>query len=252
MASICVAVITRNEEKNIAECLAGAAWADEILVLDSLSTDGTVELARRQGARVFQRAFTNFAEQRNAALCLARSDWVLFVDADERISPALAEEIRQQVEATEQDQNLVCGFWVPRENHIWGKVIRHAGWYPDYQLRLLRRGRASYDPAREVHELVRLEGEGKYLSEPLIHYNYHSIRQFATKQKLYSAIQARSMLQAGIRPKPHNYVLQPLREFWRRYVRLRGWQDGWRGLLLAVLMGYYTLDTYLTLRRLTR
>lgn len=250
MATICVGVLTRNEEKNISACLETARWADEIVVLDCLSTDRTVAQARRYTPRVFERPFTNFAEQRNAAMALVQSDWLFFLDADERITPSLAEEIRTVVNANGDQGEAVAGFWVPRENYIWGSLIRHGGWRPDYQLRLLRRGRAAYDPSREVHEVVRLEGTAAYLKNPLLHYNYDSLRQFTSKQRLYSGIQARSMWRNGVRPRPRNYVLQPLREFRRRYFELGGWGDGWRGLLLAALLGYYTLDTYLKLRRL--
>jgi (heptosyl)LPS beta-1,4-glucosyltransferase len=170
---------------------------------------------------------------------------VFFVDADERATPELATEIRRAI----QDEAR-SGWWVPRHNYIFGRVIRHAGWYPDYQLRLLRHGKARYDPTREVHEIVILDGEEGYLENPLIHYNYATLAQFVEKQDRYIDYEAKILFDQGARPRPHNFILQPLREFGRRYVSLAGYKDGFHGLLLSLLMAYYTLVMYLRLRRL--
>jgi len=188
------------------------------------------------GAKVHQRPFVNYPLQRNAALQLASRDWVFFVDADERVTPDLAEEIRRVA-----DETAFVGWWVPRKNYIFGKWIRHAGWFPDYQLRLLRRDRARYDETREVHELVDLDGEAGYLESPMTHYNYDTVEQFRAKQDLYVDYEARMMLEAGQRAKPHNFILQPLRQFHWRYFALEGYKDGWHGLLLSFLMAYYEL-----------
>lgn len=238
-------ILTKNEEKNIAECMASVQWADEVVVFDAFSQDGTVEMARESGAKVLQHPFRNFAQQRNAALDAVDSDWVFFVDADERATPELAAEIRRAI----QDESR-SGWWVPRHNYIFGRVIRHAGWYPDHQLRLLRQGQARYDPRREVHELVILDGEVGYLENPLIHYNYDTLAQFVERQNRYTDYEARILFDQGVRPKPHNFILQPLREFRRRYVSLEGYKDGFLGLLLSLLMAYYNLVMHLRLRRL--
>ena len=240
-----VIILTKNEEKNIADCIASVQWADEVVVFDSFSRDGTVEIARGLSATVFQHPFQNFAQKRNAALDVVDTDWVFFVGADERATPELASEIRRAI----QDESR-SGWWVPRHNYIFGRVIRHAGWYPDYQLRLLRHGQARYDPRREVHELVILDGDEGYLENPLIHYNYANLAQFVERQHRYTDYEARILFDQGVRPKPHNFVLQPLREFRRRYVSLEGYKDGLHGLLLSLLMAYYTLVMYLRLRRL--
>jgi (heptosyl)LPS beta-1,4-glucosyltransferase len=240
-------ILTKDEEKNIRDCITSLQWADEVVVFDAFSQDGTVELARESGATVVQHPFHNFAQQRNAALDAVDCDWVFFVDADERATPELASEIRRAI----QDESR-SGWWVPRHNYIFGRVIRHAGWYPDYQLRLLRRGRARYDPKREVHEIVILDGEEGYLENPLIHYNYDTLAQFVERQNGYTDYEARILFDQGVRPKLHNFILQPLRELRRRYVSLEGYKDGFRGLLLSLLMAYYTLVMYLRLRRLWR
>ena len=245
MPTISAVILTKNEARNIADCLASVRWADEVLVLDSFSTDDTVAIAQAQGARLAQRAFQDWANQRNAALDLAVGEWVFFVDADERATPELAAEIRG---VSAQDSPV--GWWVPRRNYIFGQWIRHAGWSPDYQLRLLRRGRARYDPTRPVHELVLLDGEDGHLQNPLLHYNYDRLSQFIAKQNRYTSLEARELQAKGIRARPWSPILQPWREFWRRYVTLEGYKDGGHGLLLSLLMAYYSGVTYVKLWRL--
>jgi hypothetical protein len=138
---------------------------------------------------------------------------------------------------------------VPRYNYIFGKLTLGAGWYPDYQMRLLRRGYARYE--RPVHEVVVLEGVEGCLQNPLIHYNYDTIEQFHSKQRRYIQHDAQELDRQGIRFKPHNLVLQPLRHFWWRYIALRGYRDGLHGLRLCALLAYYYgFRTYLQLREM--
>lgn len=240
-------VLTKNEERNIVACLESLRWADELVVLDSLSTDRTVRLAEEAGARVLTRPFDHYAAQRNAALEAVDAEWVFFVDADERATPALADEVREKIASAAPQ---VAGYWVPRENHIVGRVMRGGGWHPDYQLRLLRRGRARYDPARPVHEVVLLDGEAGYLQHPLIHYNYDTWGEFHAKQRRYAELEALALYCQGVRPLPHRYVTQPWREFRRRYFALAGYRDGWHGLRLSLYMAWYTLVAYARLRSL--
>ncbi|MBV8085303.1 MAG: glycosyltransferase family 2 protein [Chloroflexi bacterium] len=236
---ITAAVIAKDEERHIAACLETIAWADDRLVLDSGSSDRTSELAHQGGARVDIRAFDDFAHQRNAALALAKHDWVLFVDADERVTPELAAECRRTVANPEH-----AGYFIPRLNRIFGKVIRHAGWYPDYQMRLLDRRQAQYDEAVPVHEVVRLDhGQPGYLREHFIHYNYDSVGQFLAKQRRYSALEARRLQFEGPVRK-RSLLSMPVREFVRRYWTLEGYRDGGHGLLLSALMAYFTFQTY--------
>ncbi len=245
MAGLSVIILTRNEERHIADCLRSVDWADEVIVLDSLSEDRTVEIARSMGAIIHQRPFLNYADQRNAALDLVDNDWVFFIDADERATPELAAEVRRVIA-----EEKMAGWWVPRRNYIFGKWIRHAGWYPDYQLRLLLRGLARYDQAREVHELVILEGETGYLKNTLLHYNYDTLAEFMARQDVYTDYEAKILYDQGIRPKWRNFILQPLRELKRRYISLEGYKDGFHGLLLSLLMAYYNFVMYCRLRQL--
>ncbi len=245
-------MLTLNEDENIGPCLETVQWADELLVVDSFSQDRTVEIAEAHGAQVHQRTFRDYADQRNAALELARHDWVLFVDADERVTPELAAEIQRVLTQAGQNENAPVGYWIPRRNYIFGKWIRHTGWYPDHQLRLMRRSRARYDPARQVHELVILNGPAGRLEHPLVHYNYATLGEFIARQNRYSDYDARVLFNQGVRARPHNFILQPLREFRRRYFTLQGWRDGWHGLLLSLLMAWYELVKYAKLWGLAR
>lgn len=250
MSRISALVLTLNEAENIGPCLDALNWTDEQVVLDSGSTDATVAIAAARGARVAERRFDTWADQRNHALRLATCEWALFVDADERAPPELASEIRAAVK--EADGRGIVGYWLPRQNLIVGRWIRHGGWFPDYQLRLFQRVRGHYDPSRPVHEIVVLDGPSARLRSLLVHHNYASWRQFWARQRGYARHEAARLKALGVRPKPHNYVLQPLREFHRRYWELAGHRDGAHGLILAALLGYFTIVAYVDLRRLWR
>lgn len=240
-------ILTYNEQHHVVDCIETLRFADQIIVFDSFSTDRTAEFARTAGAQVIEHPFENYANQRSAALDAVResADWVLFVDADERVPSALAAEARQCM-----DYPGFAGFRIPRDNYLFGRLTRGAGWYPDYQTRLLRVGAARYDPTRQVHEVVILDGKEGTLKNAFIHYNYASLRQFVEKQRRYVAYDARILMEQGIRPKPQNYVLQPLRHFWWRFITLKGYIDGLHGLRLSLLMAYYELKKYLLLREL--
>ncbi len=249
MTTLAAIILTYNEAAHIVDCIASVRFADVIIVFDSGSTDATVRLAQQAGAEVIQRPFDHYAGQRNAALdaVKGRADWVLFVDADERVTPELAAEVRAAVSRAD-----CTGYRIPRLNYIFGQLTRGAGWYPDYQTRLLRVGAAHYDPERQVHELVVLAGAEGTLNQHFIHYNYQNMAQFVHKQQRYSAYDARILYEQGIRPKPQNYVLQPWRQFWWRFGTLKGYRDGLHGLRLSLLMAWYEFRKYVLLRNLWR
>ncbi len=242
-------ILAKNEAEHIAACIRSAQWADAVMLADSFSDDGTTELAAAEGAIIYQHKFVNFSVNRNLALADAAAegaDWVFFIDADERATPELGAEIRRVVAGDE------AGWWVPRYNVMWGHTLKGGGWYPDAQLRLLKVGRAAYDPTREVHEIVQLDGRAGTLQEHLIHYNYKSLAQFHHKQNRYIDFEARILHKQGIRARPWTYLSMPVREFWRRYARLGGYRDGLLGLQLCGLMAWYMFLTYARLRRLYR
>jgi glycosyltransferase involved in cell wall biosynthesis len=236
--SISAVVVAQNEERHIAACLRGLTWADERLVLDGGSRDRTIAVATRAGARVERRPFDDFAHQRQAALGMARGDWVLFVDADERVSTGLAAEVRGAAAS-----DAAAGYWVPRRNYIWGRWIRGGGWFPDAQLRLLRRDRAGYDLGGLVHEVGRVDGELGRLRCALVHYNYETVGQFVRKQRQYARLDARMRVAAGERGRARRLLSMPARELWRRYVRLEGRRDGVHGAVLAALTALAAADT---------
>jgi (heptosyl)LPS beta-1,4-glucosyltransferase len=236
VSNLTAAVIARDEERELPECLASLSFADEVLVLvDAATRDKTREVARQHGARVEERPFDNFANQRDAALRLACGRWVLFVDADERVPPGLRDEVLARI----AEPKGCRGFWIPRDNYLLERLVRHAGWYPDHQLRLLERTAAHYDPARVVHELAIVDGPVGYLRAPLIHLNYRSLGEFVHKQERYSHLEAQRWLRTFGRPRLRAVLGQPAREFWRRYVTLRGYREGRLGLVLSLLLAYY-------------
>jgi glycosyltransferase involved in cell wall biosynthesis len=241
-------VLTKNEERHIGDCLDSLGWADQCVVFDAFSSDRTAEISDAHGARVVQHPFRDFAAQRDAALDAVEARWIFFVDADERATPALAEEVRRKIGDPQQSRK--DGWWVPRHNYMIGHRMRGGGWFPDYQLRLLRRGRSRYDAARPVHEVVILDGEAGYLENVLIHYNYDTVAQFRHKMSRYTRFEAQILQDQGVRVRPWTYVSMPLREFRRRFVELRGYQDHFYGLLFCGLMAWYTLLTYWRLRQI--
>jgi (heptosyl)LPS beta-1,4-glucosyltransferase len=245
--TIAAVVLTLNEASHIADCIKTLTWADDVLVFDSFSSDGTVARATAAGARVIQNAFENYAQQRNAALAAVEATWVFFVDADERMDAALAAEVRAAAASGAHD------VWsVPRHNYLFGKLTLGAGWYPDFQARLFRVGHSGYDPTRHVHELPVFSGELGKLTRELTHFNYATVAQFHAKQRKYSDHDAQILFNQGVRPKPRNFVLQPAREFWRRFVTWRGYRDGLHGVRLSLLMAFYNLRMYRKLAVLWR
>jgi (heptosyl)LPS beta-1,4-glucosyltransferase len=246
-----IVLIARDEERHIADALASAApVADELLVvLDSRSADRTAEIARTHGATVVEQRFVSFPRQRNVALDRCGGDWVFFLDADERLTPELVAELRDVRDRREHEH---VGYSVPRFNLYFGRPLRGGGWYPDRQLRLLRRGHARYDELRLVHELVRLDGSSGELGGHLLHINIESWPELHAKQRRYALAEAQTLALAGVRARWRNLILQPLREIKRRFVTWRGYRDGLLGLALALTMGYYELVKYLHLKGLER
>lgn len=226
-------ILTLDEQRHIADCIQSLTWADQVLVFDSFSADQTVAIAEQHNARVIQHRFENYAQQRNAALqAVPETDWVFFVDADERATPELAAEIRQVIQSSQ-----AVGYYVPRHNYIFGKLTLGAGYFPDYQMRLLRSGKAHYE--RPVEEIAVLDGPAGYLENVLIHYNYADLAQFHAKQRARAALEVQALQQKGVLPRLDHLLSMPLRHFWWRFVTLRGYRDGWHGARLCALLSYY-------------
>jgi glycosyltransferase involved in cell wall biosynthesis len=251
-----VAIPAKNEERYIAGCLESVqGLADEVLViLDPETQDRTAAICREKGARLEVVPFVSFARLRNRALELCQYNWVFFLDADERATEELRQEVRAvtAVEPDPNDSQAVVGYWIPRHNYFFGRPVRHAGWYPDHQLRLMWRERAHYPEEQKVHEVVRLQGKAGYLAGHLLHHNVDTPAEFRAKQRRYAHLEAASLWEKGVRARPRHLLTRPLREFWRRYISLAGWKDGLLGLYLCAAMGYYTFCTYRILLRRQR
>ena len=236
-ARLSVVVVTQNEEERIRACLESASWADELIVVDAESSDKTATVARELTDHVFVRPWPGFAAQKNFGLEQARGDWILSLDADELVSNPL----RQEIAAILAGGGEHAGYAIRRRNVFWGRWIRHGGLYPDWQLRLFRRGRGRFTE-RTVHESVTVDGSVGRLSGHLEHRSYRDVADFLERADRYSTLAAGEWLAAGRRSRPlTDLVVRPAGRFLTMYVARAGFLDGWRGFLLAVLYAYYVL-----------
>lgn len=224
-----VAIITRNEAHNIAHCLRSVAFADEVVVLDQASTDGTRELAARQGARVIDSSdWPGFGPQKNRAVEACRGEWILSLDADERVSDALRAEIEAALAAPGFDV-----YEMPRRSTYCGRFLHHGGWWPDRCVRLFRRGTARFSEAR-VHERLLTHRPIGRLSAPLVHYSFRSMDDVLAKMNRYSSDSAAALAARGRVPGLATAIVHGLAAFLRTYVIRLGFLDGRHGFLLAV------------------
>ena len=242
LSSLSVIVITKNEAANIRDCLQSLAWADEIIVVDSASTDETCSIAKEMGARVRVHAdWTGFGPQKNRALGYASKDWVFSIDADERVTPELRAEIEQAMRAGKAD-----GYFCPRLSQFCGQFVHHSGWYPDYVLRLFRRGTGKFSDSL-VHEIVQLTGATAKFRNPLLHYSYLTADDVERKVEQYSTAAALQMFQSGKRSSRVGAVLRGGWAFVRTYLLRLGVLDGSAGLNIARMNAR---TTYLKYRKL--
>jgi glycosyltransferase involved in cell wall biosynthesis len=231
-----VTIITLNEAEHVAAAIDSAAWADEVVVVDSGSTDDTVNIAAARGARVEMRPWTGYVDQKNHAAGLAANDWIFSLDADERIPAPLAGEIKR-VLATEPS---VCAYRVPRVTFHLGRWIRTTDFYPDFQTRLYDR-RAARWHGKYVHESVSVDGPTGELANELEHYSYRDLRDHLDRINHYSTLAARQMHEAGRRASTLDLLVHPPAAFLRNYVLRRGVLDGTAGLTLSLLNSYSVL-----------
>lgn len=241
-ATLSVAIIAKNERRNLPRALRSVAGlADETVVLDGGSTDGTPALARALGAKVHARAFDGFASQKNAALDLCTGDFILVLDADETVPPPLAAAIRGVL----ADPAAAPGYALARRSLFLGRFLRHSGWFPDYTTRLVRRGRARFAPAL-VHESLAVDGPVARLPPEahLDHYTTESIAAHLTKMNRYTSLSARDFTSARRRPGLPELALLPPFIFLKTWVLKRGFRDGREGFVLSVLSAFYVFVKY--------
>jgi len=229
-----VTIIAWNEEERLRACLESVAWADEIIVVDAESTDKTVQVAREFTDKIWVRPWAGFATQKNFALEQATGEWVLSLDADERVTAELRERIGRIVRAN----GPADGYSIPRKNVFWGAWVRHGGLYPDYQLRLFRRDAGRFVDSA-VHESVVVEGHVKAVAEPMLHHSYRGLEDFVARSNRYSTLAAQEIVRRGGQVGLTDLALRPLGRFLSMYVLRLGFLDGWRGFMLAVLYANY-------------
>ena len=239
-APLTVITLTKDEERNIADCLASAAWADEIIVIDSGSTDGTVAIARRYTQNVLELPWRGYGAARNAALARARSPWVLWLDADERVTPELGAEIRGILA---KDDPAVAGYAVARRAYFCGKWIRHGGWYPSRVVRLFRKQAASFSETR-VHERLVIAGQIARARHDLLHHTDPDLQHYFTKFNAYTSLAADDMFDAGKRFAVPDMVVRPTFQFLKMYLLRLGFLDGMHGLVLAAASAAYVFAKY--------
>ena len=246
MEKISVTIITKNEERNIRDCLESVKWADEIVVVDSGSTDDTLKICKSIQARIYQEDWKGFSRQKNSAIEKAGNEWILSLDADERIPPDLRKEIQTILEQNPPEQ----GYFIARRNFFLGRWIRHCGWYPDYNLRLFRKSQGRFGE-RAVHERVEIQGKLGYLKHPLEHKTYCSLGDFIQRMDRYSTLAAAEMRSQGRSYRFSDALLRPPFTFLQMYFLRAGFLEGYLGFLLSILYSFYTFLKYSKLKELS-
>lgn len=236
MPKLALLIIAFNEEAHIAACIRSASFANEIIVVDSGSTDRTVAIAQELGAKVYYHKMTSFSEQRNVALDHAAADWVLFLDADERISPELARTIEQKL----LDSHGYAAFRLPRRSYFLGQWVR--GWYPDRVIRLFERTKGRYTGI--VHEAVHIDGSVDTLNEDIIHYPYKDIETYMNKMNKYTTMAAQELFERGRRASLTDILFRPPFAAFKMLILRKSLFDGVVGFLVSILSGVYVLLKY--------
>ena len=231
---ISAVLITKDEEDNIPRALRSVSFADEIIVLDTGSTDRTVEICRAGGARVEVAEWRGYVAAKNAVADLAGGDWLLSIDADEEVTP----ELREEIEKVVTDPRDKTGFFFPRRNHYLGRWVRRCGWYPDYQLRLWRRGRGRWVGGR-VHERVEVDGLTGRTKAALNHFTYSSIDEHLRRISVYADLSAHDKFDAGKRAGLFGLLFSAPWQFIRLFILRGGMFDGVTGLAVAGMGAYY-------------
>jgi len=235
-----VIVITLNEERNIAECLQSVQWADEIILVDSESSDNTVEIAKNYTSKIFIRKWDGYSSTKNFALQQCKNDWILWLDADERVTPELKQSIQQVVN---EDGKNFDGYEVSRRAYFLKKWIRHCGWYPGYVVRFFRKNKAKFIAVR-VHESIEIEGKIGKLKGNLIHYTDENIKQYFEKFNMYTSLASVDLYENGKRFSIIDLTIRPLFMFFKMFFLRLGFLDGIHGFILSVLSSAYVFVKY--------
>ena len=245
---ITVIVPTGNRKDVIEDCLRSVRWADELIVVDSFSEDGTYDIAEKYADRILQNHYGYSAKQKNWAIPQAKHEWILIVDTDERIPEALQTEIVEAIAG----QTQYKGYRIPRQNYFLGKEIKHAGYSPDFQVRLFCKDAAVYAD-RKVHAHLQVDGLIGTLKSPMVHYAHRSLNQtisnlLITMTTWEAEQRQKEIINAGKSPRrwiKANILLRPVAAFWLRFIKQGGWRDGLHGLVLSFIWALYVAITYM-------
>ena len=238
---ISVKINVYNEEDNIAAVCESVSWADEIVIVDSNSTDRTVEIARQFTDRIFNREFNGYKDKHEFSDSMTTGDWIMWIDADERVTPRLKasiEELRTRAPATLPD-----GFWIARRTRYLGRWINHSTWYPDYQMRLYRKA-ASYWDGIAPHETARVRGPAEKLTGELLHYTKRNLTEHQEVLNSYTSLAAEYLHNHGKRVRGPELLFVPLAVFFRTYIVKQGFRDGAPGLIISLFTAYSVFLKY--------
>jgi (heptosyl)LPS beta-1,4-glucosyltransferase len=238
---ISAAIIVRNEEENVAAVCETVAWADEIVIVDSDSTDRTAEIARRHTDKVFNREFRGYKDKHEFADSQTTGDWIFWIDADERVTPELRESIEKLREA--DPATLPDGFRIARRTFYLGRWIKHSGWYPDYQMRLYRKA-ASYWAGVAPHEVAHVKGRVETLPGEFLHYTKRDLSDHHRVLDSYTTLAAEYLHKQGKRVRAVDLLILPVAAFVRTYVLKQGFRDGAQGLIIAMFTAYSVFLKY--------
>lgn len=238
MEKLSVTIITLNEERNIRDALESVKWADEIVVVDSGSTDRTVDICKEYTDRVFYNQWPGHIAQKNLAIDKASHQWILSIDADERVTSELAAEIKEVLKGPKAD-----AYSVPRHVFYLGRWINHSGWYPDRKIRLFRRDKGRWGGI-DPHDTVIVSGEVKYLKRDLIHYSFRDISHHINTMNSFTSIASKEYVKLGKRFRYRDILFRPVFMFFKSYILKQGFRDGLPGIVIAVAAAYHVFIKY--------
>ena len=238
---ISASIIVFNEEENIAELCETVSWCDEIVIVDSFSTDKTVEIAKKYTDKIFQHEFKGYKDKHEFADSNTSGDWIFWIDADERVTPELLQSIENLKKLNEND--LPDGFQIARKTWYLGRWIKHSGWYPDYQMRLYRKS-ASYWDGVSPHETARVRGKVKKLDGEFLHYTKKSLSEHHRVLDNYTSLAAEYLVKNGKTVGKFGLFFNPISAFIRHYIFKQGFRDGVAGLIIAMFTAYSVFLKY--------
>lgn len=249
MPKISALVITLNESKNIASVIDNVSFADEIIIVDSFSEDNTVEIAGAYPkVKVFQKAFVDFTSQRNFALSKASFEWILFLDADERLTDGLREEIQHTI----QLPDTVEAYYFYRKFMFKNQPLHFSGWQTDKNIRLFKKSKATYTTERLVHEILEVEGNTSFLKNALIHYSYSDYDSYKRKMINYARLKAKELIRKNIKPTWFHFLVKPTFKFLYSYLIRLGILDGKKGMIICYLNALSVYKRYEIMRQILK